>query len=55
MRVTATDWHNGVATPLDPSTVLRVSGPTPGMDSRLGASSTGSGAGMTVERRGFVD
>ena len=37
LRVTATDWHNGVATPLDPSTVLRVSGPTPGMDSRLGA------------------
>ena len=37
--------------PLDPSIPPKVSGPTLGMDSRLGASSTGSGAGMTVMQR----
>ena len=35
-----TDWQSGTSPPLDPSTVLRVSGPSLGMD-------PGSGAGMT--------
>ena len=49
VRVTATDWHNGVATPLDPSMLqrrtfssLRVSGPSL-LDS-------GSGAGIVDVR-----
>ena len=34
--------------PLDPSTVLRMSGPPPGMDSGSGAGMTGGGGGVQV-------
>ena len=45
-RVTTMEWQYG-ATPARPFDSAQGERPFPGMDSRLGASSTGSGAGMT--------